>query len=89
MFSQGANINRANQRAGVTPTNSGEASPAGTIHNGQQVNAALIVNRLNAANQAAGKTNEQAQVRSNPASQDQQLLTLVDPSCGIQLDIGV
>jgi len=64
VFSQGANIDCANQRAGVTPANSGEASPAGTVHNGQQVDAP-IVDWLKAANQA---------------SQDQQLLTLVDPS---------
>jgi hypothetical protein len=34
VFSQGANVGRANQRAGLTPANSGEASPAGTVQNG-------------------------------------------------------
>ncbi len=89
VFSRGTNVDRANQRDGATPANSGEASPDGTVQNGEQVNGAPDVNQLNAADQAAGNTNEQAQLRSNQASQDQQLPTPVDPSRGTQLDIAV
>jgi hypothetical protein len=85
-FNRGADIDRANERqaAAARPAAGGEQASAGN-----QVNDASNVSQANAVATNGDGTDEQAEVRSEVASQDQQLPTPFDPSRGTQLDIAV
>jgi hypothetical protein len=85
-FNRGADIDRANQRddAAARPPVGDDQSAAGG-----QLGGAANVNQANAAGAADDSAAQQSEVRSETASQDQQLPTPVDPNRGTQLDIAV
>ena len=85
-FNRGADLERAEQRDGASerPALGGEQPAAGA-----QVGGAANVNQANAVAPNDDGADEQAELRSEVASSDQQLPTPVDPNRGTQLDIAV
>jgi hypothetical protein len=85
-FNRGADIERAEDRdsADARPAVGDDQSGAGA-----QVGGAANVNQANAVATNNNDADQQSEVRSEVASQDQQLPTPFDPSRGTQLDIAV
>lgn len=85
-FNRGADLDRAEQRSAAA------AQPAvGEDQSGAavQAGAAANVNQVNAAGAEDDGAEQQSEIRSELASQDQQLPTPFDPNRGTQLDIAV
>lgn len=85
-FNRGADIERAAQRDAASERPAAGEDQSGTA---AQAGGAANVNQASAAATNNDDAAQQSEVRSELASQDQQLPTPVDPSRGTQLDIAV